>query len=208
VLDRISSLEDNQFEKALKQGVVNPLATRSSIDAFKKAELGEHLPEKSDQPENAYRIATIWLDKSKASVEIVEQLTKRLSEKLKELEDEVSAGELVLTDHGVAERLKPSQKQIEREANKMKRNEEKVLRIMSKAIRKIARLEKENTKIHQTNLDLSDALNCKADYETIEAALITVKVKVDLDEFIKNPDLAEEFYDKMIEREKKGLPVV
>jgi len=208
VLDRISSLEDDQFAKALKQGVINPLATRASIDAFKKAALGEQAPEKSDQPDNAYRIATIWLDKSKATTEVVEQITKRLGEKLKELENEISAGELVLTDHGVADKLKPSQKQLEREAARRKRNEEKALKILTKAVKKAARLQKQNTKVHQFEVDLSDAINCKPDYETVQAAITTVKLKVNLDECIENPEIAEELYNRMIEREKKGLPVL
>jgi gas vesicle protein len=208
VLDRISSLEDDQFQKALKQGVINPLATRASIDAFKKAEFGEQAPEKTDQPDNAYRIASIWLDKSKASAEVVEQITKRLADKLKKLESEISAGELLLTDHGVAERLKPSQKQVEKETARRKRNEEKALRILAKAVKKVARLHKENTKVHQLDFDLKEAINCQPDYETVQAAISRVQLKVNLDECIENPELAEEFYKKMVEREKKGLPVL
>ncbi len=208
VLDRISSLEDDQFAKALKQGVINPLATRASIDAFKKAEVGEQVSEKLDHPDNAYRIATIWLDKSKASAEVVEQITKRLADKLKELENEVSAGELVLTDHGVAEKLKPSQKQVEKETARRNRNQEKALKILTKAVKKAARLHKQNTKVHQVDVDLNEAINCQPDYETVQAAISRVQLKVNLDECIENPELAEEFYNKMVEREKKGLPVL
>jgi|GEM_PF-3193982 len=208
VLDRISSLEDEQFEKALKQGVINPLATRASIDAFKKAATGEQVPEKTDQPDNAYRIATIWLDKSKATTEVVEKITKRLADKLKELENEISAGELVLTDHGVAEKLKPNQKQIEKATAKRKRNEEKALRILTKAVKKAARLQKQNTSVHHFDVDLKEAINCLPDYETVQAAISTVHLKVNLDECIENPEIAEEFYKKMVEREKKGLPVL
>lgn len=208
VLDRISSLEDPQFEKAVKEGVIHPLTTRAEIDAFKKSETGVSQEDEKNTPDNAYRIATIWFDKSKASAEVVEQLTKGLSEKLRELEREVAAGELVLTDHGVAEKLKPSQKQIEKEALKRRRNEEKALKILTKAVKKAARLHKQNTKVHQIDVDLTEAINCQPDYESVQAAISRVQLKVNLDECINNPEIAEDLYKKMVEREKKGLPVL
>jgi hypothetical protein len=98
---------------------------------------------------------------------------------------------------------------LEREQKKQRKNEQKVLSILAKAIKKKARLaaRQMETSVHETDLGLSDALKCMADYETVEAAIVSLKMNINLDDFIKNPKLAEDYYKKMVANEKHGLPV-
>ncbi len=209
VLDRISSLDDNQFKEAVKSGLINPTATRIQIDAFKRGEVApvEKDDEKSDP--NSVKVATIWVDKSKVDHTLVEKITKMLGEKLLEIQKELSVEKLKLTDDGLTKKLKPNPKKLEREQKKQQKNEQKVLGILAKAIKKKARLTAKlaNLKVHEMDFNFSDAYQCSPDYETVESAIVSLKMGINLDEFIKNPKLADDYFKKMVSNEKQGLPV-
>ena len=64
VLDRISSLDDDQFKEAVKSGLINPTTTRAEIDAFKSGEVAPMGEDEQSDP-NSVKVATIWVDKSK-----------------------------------------------------------------------------------------------------------------------------------------------
>lgn len=207
VLDRISSLDDNQFKEAVKSGLIKPTTTRAEIDAFKNGDIAP--VEKEEADPNSVKVATIWVDKSKVDHTQVEMITKMLGEKLLEIQEKLSVQPLKLTDHGLTEKLKPNAKKVEKEEKTQRKQEQKALSILAKAIKKKARRTAQlaNLKVHQMDFDLVDAQKCIADYETVQTAIVRLKMDVNLDEFIKNPKLAEDYYKKMVANEKKGLPV-
>lgn len=210
-IDRILSLDNDQFIEAVKNNVIHPSATRDEIDNFKKYGLSgtPHTVVDETRNPNEVRVATIWLDKTNLDDKKAEEIMKLLQVKLAEIEKAVSVQPMKLTPHGLVEKLKPSDKKLEKEAKTLQKNQEKVLRILVKAIKKKARLEAKSsfTSITQVDVDLSEAINCQPDYESVQAAVVRVKFDINLDEFIKNPSLAEEFYNGLIEKEKKGLPL-